>query len=138
MLRPDRGGKGGKIRHELVNIVRIVLNRDQPLLDLAPWRQEDAAVVLEQPVGMAVRIVEAEEAAEVADRLGREDHAALCPDGDHARGEPVSADFSLYPFDGTLAQGRQPAVGLRSRYLAEHRAAGAIARGLPLKVPTIS
>src|ERR1035441_7704373 len=60
MLRPDRGGKGGKIRHELVNIVRIVLNRDQPLLDLAPWRQEDAAVVLEQPVGIDVRIVDAE------------------------------------------------------------------------------
>src|SRR6185437_13639816 len=40
----DRGGERGEVRHQQVYVRLIVLDRDQPLLDLAPRRQEHAAV----------------------------------------------------------------------------------------------
>src|ERR1039458_8954537 len=101
MLRPNRSREGREILDKTVYVVRIVLNRDQPLLGFAPRRQEDAAVVLEQPVGVAVGVVDFKEVAEVADRLGGEDHAALGADRHDPRLKPVSADLPLYPLDGS-------------------------------------
>ena len=63
-----RVGEVVEVGDEPVDVGVGVLHRDQPLLDLAPRRQEHAAVVLDQPVRVAVAVVELEEVAEVADR----------------------------------------------------------------------
>src|SRR5579884_112718 len=70
-------GEFSEVRDQAVDIRLIVLHRDQPLLDLAPRRQENPAVVLVEPVGVAVPVVHAEEAAVVRHRVGGEDDTAL-------------------------------------------------------------
>ena len=76
---------------EPVDVGLVVLHGEQPLLHLAPWRQEDAAVVLHQPVQMAQPLVDVEEVAEVAHRPVEEADAALGPGGhDRATGGRVS------------------------------------------------
>src|SRR3954468_15844189 len=64
-----RSGQASEVRDEPVDIGVGVLHRDQPLLDLAPRRQEDAAVVLDQPVRVAELGVDLEKAAVVAHGL---------------------------------------------------------------------
>ena len=68
---------------EPVHVLGGVLDREQPLLDLAPRREEDAAVVLDQPVRLAVPAVDLQELAEVLGRLGQERDAALGACGRH-------------------------------------------------------
>ena len=51
----SRSASVATFRHEPVDVLVGVLDGHQPLLDLAPWRQEDAAVVLHQPVRVAQR-----------------------------------------------------------------------------------
>src|SRR5216683_1038157 len=101
-----------------------MLYRDQPLLDLAPGWQEDAPVVLEKPVGVAVAVIDAEEAAVVADRLGREHDAALGPDRHHVGIQPGPGDLPLDAADRALPQRVDPLVGLGCGYLGEHGPAG--------------
>ena len=62
-------GEHTEIRDQTIDVGLIVLNRDEPLLGLAPGRKKDAAVVLEQPVGVAVPVVDGQVVAVVADRL---------------------------------------------------------------------
>src|SRR5580698_8120622 len=73
----DGRGESSEVRDETLDVGLIVLHRDQPLLDFPPGRQEHSAVVLEEPVRVTERILNAAEAAEIPDRPGREHHAAL-------------------------------------------------------------
>src|ERR1700753_406698 len=88
-------GEFSEVRDQAVDIRLIVLYGDQPLLDLAPRRQENPAVVLVEPVGVAVPVVHAEEAAVAGDRIGGEDDTALGARGDHVGGEAVVLDGLL-------------------------------------------
>src|SRR6201991_1432930 len=72
----DRCGEPAEVRGESVDIVLVVLNRQQPLLHLPPWREEYTAIVLHQPVQVAESGVDFQEIAELADPLGAEGHAA--------------------------------------------------------------
>src|ERR1035441_1397763 len=103
-LLADRSSEIGEIGDEPIDIRVIMLHGDQPLLGLAPRRQEYPAVVLQQPVRVTVGVVDVQEAAEIADRLGGEDHAALGPDRDNMRLQPVAADLPLQASDRPLAQ----------------------------------
>src|SRR5436309_13541306 len=89
-------GEDGKVLDQAVDIRVIVLHRDEPLLDLAPRRQEDPAVVLVEPVRVAVPVVHAEEAAVVGDRIGCEYDATLGTCGDHVRYQAVLVYGVLY------------------------------------------
>src|SRR5467141_3794489 len=82
-------GEDSEVLDQAVDVRLVVLHRDEPLLDLAPRRQENPAVVLVEPVRVTVPVVRAEEAAVVGDRFGGEDHAALGARGDHVRDEAV-------------------------------------------------
>src|SRR5881628_17595 len=75
--RGDRGGERGEVARETVDIVDRVLNRQQPLLHLPPWREEHATVVLHEPVQVPQPGVDLEEVAELADRLPPERHTSL-------------------------------------------------------------
>src|SRR5258708_744060 len=99
-----------------------MLNRDQPLLRLAPRWQEHAAVVLQQPVRMTVLVVDRDEVAEVAYRLRAEDDAALSTDRHDVRWEIVTLDRPIDAVDGECAQSVDTAVGLRRNDLLQHRA----------------
>src|SRR6185437_2016337 len=88
-------GEDGEVCDQAVDIRLIVLHRDQPLLDLAPRRQENPAVVLVEPVRVAVPVIHAEEAAVVRDPAVDEHDAALGAGGDHVRGEAVVFDGLL-------------------------------------------
>ena len=114
----------GEVLHQAVDVRLVVLDRDQPLLALPPRRQEHPAVVLVQPVRVAVRVVDAEEVAEVPDRVGREHHAALGADGDHVRGQAVADDLSLEPGHGLLPERLDPLVRGGRDDLAEHGPGG--------------
>ena len=87
---PDARSKPHDITVKAIYITLVMLDRDQPLLGLAPRRQEDAAVVLEQPVRVAVGVVDSQEVTEVADRRAAEDDAALRADRDDAGVQPVA------------------------------------------------
>src|SRR5690348_17275364 len=63
--RCHRTGEHAEVPDQPVDVLLIVLHRDEPLFDLAPGREEHATVVLEQPVGVAVAVVDAQEAAVV-------------------------------------------------------------------------
>ena len=106
--RGDRLGEPGEVGREPVDIVAVVLNRQQPLLHLAPWREEHAAIVLHQPVQVAESGVDLEEVAEVADRVAAERHAALGADGHHVPAEAV-------PGDDGFQRGAQPGGAAASR-----------------------
>src|SRR5260370_12330470 len=73
----DGPGEDGEVLDQAVDVGFVVLDRDQPLLDLAPRREEDAAVVLIEPVRVAVPGRHAQETAVAGDRFGGEHHAAL-------------------------------------------------------------
>src|SRR5947208_1565968 len=94
----------GEVCDEPVDIRLIVLHRDQPLLDLAPRRQENPAVVLVEPVRVAVPVVHAEEAAVVGHCVRCEYHTALGARGDHVRDEAVFGYGALYARGGALAE----------------------------------
>src|SRR5271170_6178583 len=64
-LRAYRGRERPEVRDKLIDVRFIVLDGDEPLLDLAPRRQEDPAVVLEEPVSVAHRVVDGQELAVV-------------------------------------------------------------------------
>src|SRR6478609_4983465 len=89
-------GEDGEVLDQAVDIRLIVLHRDQPLLDLAPRRQENPAVVLEEPVRVAVPVVHAEEAAVAGHGVRREHDAALGARSDHVRDETIFVDGVLY------------------------------------------
>src|SRR5438034_2301526 len=91
----DRLGEGDEVGQEAVDVVVAVLDRDQPLLRLAPGRQEHAAVVLEQPVAVAPAAVDGQEVAVVAHRRGGEGDAALGADRDHVGRQAGAGDHLL-------------------------------------------
>src|SRR6478609_3202562 len=72
-----RLSKPGEVRGEPVDIGLVVLNGQQPLLHLAPRRQEHTAIVLHQPMQVAQSIVDLKEIAEIVNRLAVERHTAL-------------------------------------------------------------
>src|SRR6476646_11217990 len=78
----DRLCEPGKVRGEPVDIVHVVLNRQQPLLHLPPWREKYTAIVLHQPVQVAESGVDLQEVPELTHPIGTEGHAALGADGD--------------------------------------------------------
>src|SRR5882757_5263086 len=59
----------GEVGGEPVDIVRVVLNRQQPLLHLPPWREKHTAIVLHQPVQVAESGINLEEVPKFADPL---------------------------------------------------------------------
>src|SRR3954470_18554448 len=65
--RRDRLGEPGEVGREPIDIVAVVLNRQQPLLHLPPWREENSAIVLHQPVQVAESGIDLQEIAELAD-----------------------------------------------------------------------
>src|SRR5712671_3621126 len=113
-------GEDGEVLDQAVDIRLIVLHRNQPLLDLAPRRQENAAVVLVEPVRVAVPVVHAQEAAVVRDLAGGEDDAALGARGDYVRGEAVRLDGGLDAGGGTQPEPLDPVVRLRRGHLGQH------------------
>src|SRR5215813_1535710 len=113
-------GEDGEVLDKAVDIRLSVLYRDQPLLDLAPRRQENPAVVLVEPVRVAVPVVHAEEAAVAGDRVRREHDAALGARGDHVRHETVVVDGVLDAGRGALAEALDVLVRPRRRHLGQH------------------
>src|SRR5690242_6804963 len=125
-------GEFSEVRDQAVYIRLIVLHRDQPLLDLAPRRQENPAVVLVEPVRVAVPVVHAEEAAVVGHRVGGEHHAALGAGGDYVGGEAVVVYRLADALGGALAQVLDGVVGLRGGYLGQHVPRGGPGQGVPV------
>src|SRR5882757_9372228 len=64
-----RLGEPGEVGGEPVDIVRVVLNRQKPLLHLPPWREKHTAIVLHQPVQVAESGINLEEVPKFADPL---------------------------------------------------------------------
>jgi len=81
-----------EVADEAVDVGAVVLDRDEPLLGLAPGREEDATVVLDQPMGVVVPVVDLEEVAVVMYRLNREGDATLRPDRDDVSRQPCLDD----------------------------------------------
>ena len=98
------GAKRSRLATATVDVVSAVLDRQRPLLHLPPRRQEHAAVVLVQPVGVAVAGVVAAEVAVVADAHRREHDGALGPVGADVAGQAVPAERVADPLDELLAQ----------------------------------
>src|SRR5712671_1550624 len=113
-------GEDGEVLDQAVDIRLIVLHRNQPLLDLAPRRQENPAVVLVEPVRVAVPVVHAEEAAVVGDLVRCKYDAALGAGGDHVRGEAMFVYGVLYACGGALAETLDVHVRLRRGHLGQH------------------
>src|SRR5579875_1289530 len=88
----DLVAEPGEVRDEPVDVGVAVLNREQPLLDLAPRRQEHATVVLDEPVRLAEPVVDLEEVAVLAHRLGPESDATLRADAHDVPVEAVVGD----------------------------------------------
>src|SRR5690349_10182758 len=88
-------GETREVRGETIGIVAVVLHAQQPLLHLAPRREKDTAIVLDQPVQMAQSGVDRQEIPELAHSLLPERHAALGADGHHVPGETVPVDRAL-------------------------------------------
>src|SRR6476619_201359 len=91
----DRLCEPGKVRGEPVDIVHVVLNRQQPLLHLPPWREKYTAIVLHEPMQMAESGVYSQEIAELTDPVPAERHAALGACGHHIPLEAVFGDRRL-------------------------------------------
>src|ERR1700748_1433983 len=98
-------GEDGEVLDQAVDIRFVMLHGDQPLLDLAPRRQENAAVALVEPVRVAVPVVHAEEAAIAGHGVRREHDAALGARGDHVRDEAVFVYGVLYAGGGPRGGG---------------------------------
>src|SRR3954471_13884668 len=75
-----RVGEPAEVGGEPVDVVHVVLNRQQPLLHLPPWREEYTAIVLHQPVQVAKPGVNLEEVPKLADPFAPECHTALGSD----------------------------------------------------------
>ena len=108
---------------EPVDVLVGVLDRHQPLLDLAPRRQEDAAVVLHQPVRLAVPAVDAR-GSRGSSWIGsrQERDAALGPGGDTCQGRPCSLDRRpRCPVAHPVAQRGRGARTPRRQHLGERR-----------------
>ncbi len=88
-------GEPGEVGGEPVDIVLVVLNRQQPLLHLPPWREKHTAIVLHEPVQVAQSGVDLQEVAELADPVAAERHAALGADGHDVPAEAVLGDRRL-------------------------------------------
>src|SRR5690348_4397606 len=88
----DRLSEAREVDGEPVDVVAAVLNGQQPLLHLPPWREKHSAIVLHQPVQMAESGVDLQEIPELAHRVGAEGDAALGADGDDVPAEPVPGD----------------------------------------------
>src|SRR5687767_8207964 len=76
-----RLGEPGEVGREPIDIVRVVLDRQQPLLHLPPWREKHPAIVLHEPVQMAESGVNLQKVAELAYPVATEGHAPLGADG---------------------------------------------------------
>src|SRR5690349_11610935 len=126
-------GEFSEVRDQAVDIRLIVLHRDQPLLDLAPRRQENSAVVLVEPVRVAVPVVHAEEAAVVGHRVGGEHHAALGAGGDYVGGEAVVAYRLADARGGALAVLLDVLVRRGGSHLGQHGPGGGHGQGVPVE-----
>src|SRR5690348_14168148 len=126
-------GEFSEVGGQAVDIRLIVLHRDQPLLDLAPRRQENSAVVLVEPVRVAVPVVHAEEAAVVGDRVGGEHHAALGAGGDYVGGEAVVVDRLADARGGALAEPFDVLVRRGGSHLGQHGPGGGHGQGVPVE-----
>src|SRR6478752_5337118 len=91
----NRLGEPGEVGGEPVDIVRVVLNRQQPLLHLPPWREKHTAIVLHEPVQVAESGINFEEVPKLANPVAAECHAALGADGHHVPAEAVSLDHGV-------------------------------------------
>jgi hypothetical protein len=98
-----------------------VLDRHQPLLDLAPRRQEDPAVVLHEPVGVPVAAVERPEVPEVPDPGGQERHASLRAGRHDVPLLAVPVDDVLETVAHADPQSLEVGVRLVGQHLREHR-----------------
>src|SRR5258706_15209639 len=101
-----------------------MITRKQPGWVIPPGGQEPPAVVLEQPVRMAVLVVDRKKIAEVPYRLSAEDDTALGPDRHDARRETVAFDRRGDAIDGLRAQRVNALVRLWRDDLSEHGAGG--------------
>ena len=90
-----RLGEPGEIGGEPVDIVRVVLNRQQPLLHLPPWREKHTAIVLHEPVQMAESGVDLKEVPKLADPVATKCHAALGADGHRVPAETILCDYGF-------------------------------------------
>src|SRR5690349_12843986 len=72
LSRRYRFGEPGEVGREPIDVVAVVLNREQPLLHLPPWWEKYAAIVLHQPVQVAQPGVDLQEVAEFAHRFAAE------------------------------------------------------------------
>ena len=136
----SRAGEVVAVGDEAVDVLVGVLHRQQPLLDLAPRRQEAPPVVLHQPVGVAVAAVEraGSRGSCGSGRAGTTTqplapavttrHGSRCRSMTRLRARRASARAS-----GRGA--RRPSGVSTSVSIAR---AAAIASGLPLNVPTCS
>ena len=80
LLLLARLDQGRPLAREPVDVVAIVLHGQEPLLNLPPWREEHTAIVLHQPVQLAVSGVDLQEVTELAHRVTPKRHAPLGPD----------------------------------------------------------
>ena len=80
-----------------------VLHGHRPLLTLAPRREEDATVVLVQPVRVAPLVVVLEEVAVVVELVG-EDDRALGTEGAHKAGQVVALQDVFAALDLSVTQ----------------------------------
>ena len=115
-----------------------MLDRDEPLFGLAPRREEHAAVVLEQPVGVVVPVVDLQELPVVVHDVGRERHATFGPDRHDMGRQAGTGDHVAERLIDPLAECTNPLVGLIGVATSSNMArAAATESGLPLKVPTM-
>src|SRR5579875_1913274 len=118
----DLVAEPGEVRDEPVDVGVAVLDREQPLLDLPPWRQEHATVVLDEPVRLAEPVVDLEEVPVLANRVGAERDAALRADAHDVPVEAVLGDRLLEA--GAHPRGERVEVGVAvvGEHLGERRA----------------
>ena len=128
-----------EVLDEPVGVGDRVLRGDRPLLALAPRREVHAAVVLEQPVGVAPTGVVREEVAVVVQRCVAEDDAPLAPYALDVTGEAVAPqDVERAVDHHRRATRRSAAYASGVRTSSSVARAAAIVSGLPLNVPTWS
>src|SRR5882757_10857448 len=119
-----RFGEAGEVRGEATAIVRVVLDRQQPLLHLPPWREKYTAIVLHEPMQMAQSGVDFQEIAELSDPVPAERHAALGTGGYHMPAEAVLGDRRLQGGAQSGAERIKPGIGLQGEHVGEGGAGG--------------
>ena len=116
------GGEVVAVGHEPVDVLVGVLHRDQPLLDLAPGRQEGAPVVLDQPVRVAVAAVEGRGSrGSCGSARGRNDRQPLAPAVTTRHGSRCRSMTLLEPAGHPVAQPVEVGVRRGREHLGEHR-----------------